>query len=141
MANHGYLPHNGIGTIDQFITQTYAVFGMGVDISTILAIIGAVQDGDLIKSSIGGAPKDGSLLNIIGLLRKPKGLNGSHNKYETDASPTRGDLYERYAMHACCVSLLTLIIEAIISCFKWISLNNFSTYNLMLRQQITQLIS
>lgn len=22
MANHGYLPHNGIATIDQFITST-----------------------------------------------------------------------------------------------------------------------
>jgi len=28
MANHGYLPHNGIATIQQFVTGTYQVFGM-----------------------------------------------------------------------------------------------------------------
>jgi hypothetical protein len=27
------------------------------------------------------------------LLSAPQGLSGSHNKYEGDASPTRGDAY------------------------------------------------
>lgn len=30
MANHGYMPHNGIGTIEDFITGTGKVFGMGM---------------------------------------------------------------------------------------------------------------
>jgi len=67
---------------------------MGVDISTILTIVGALETGDLLSWSIGGAPAKG-LFNSIGLLGTPQGLSGSHNKYETDASPTRGDLYER----------------------------------------------
>jgi len=54
MANHGYLPHNGIATIDQFITGTYDIFGMGTDLATVLAVYGAVFDGDLTKWSIGG---------------------------------------------------------------------------------------
>lgn len=29
MANHGYLPHNGVGTIEDFITGTQEAFGMG----------------------------------------------------------------------------------------------------------------
>lgn len=29
MANHGYLPHNGVGTIEDFITGTQTAFGMG----------------------------------------------------------------------------------------------------------------
>lgn len=29
MANHGYLPHNGVGSITDFITGTQAAFGMG----------------------------------------------------------------------------------------------------------------
>lgn len=29
MANHGYLPHNGVGTIQDFITGTGTAFGMG----------------------------------------------------------------------------------------------------------------
>lgn len=28
MANHGYLPHNGVATVQQFVTGTYQVFGM-----------------------------------------------------------------------------------------------------------------
>jgi len=28
MANHGYLPHNGVATIQQFVTGTAQVFGM-----------------------------------------------------------------------------------------------------------------
>ena len=28
MANHGYIPHNGVATITQFIQGTYDVFGM-----------------------------------------------------------------------------------------------------------------
>lgn len=30
MANHGYMPHNGIGTIQQFTDGTEAAFGMGI---------------------------------------------------------------------------------------------------------------
>jgi hypothetical protein len=29
MANHGYLPHNGVGTIEDFIMGTQEAFGMG----------------------------------------------------------------------------------------------------------------
>lgn len=65
---------------------------MGVDLATFLSVYGSVVDGDLTSFSIGGAPPKG-LLGTIGLLGTPKGLSGSHNNYETDASPTRGDLY------------------------------------------------
>ena len=65
----------------------------GADLAAFLAVYGAVFDGDLTSYSIGGpAP---SLLNLAdGLLGTPQGLSGSHNKYEGDNSPTRGDLYE-----------------------------------------------
>ena len=67
---------------------------MGVDLSTLLAIYGAVFDGDLTSYSIGGPPSSPNLLSLIGLLETPQGLSGSHNKYEGDVSPTRGDLYQ-----------------------------------------------
>ncbi|KAI4161935.1 MAG: hypothetical protein LQ342_004383 [Letrouitia transgressa] len=92
MANHGYMPRNGVGTLTDFIDGTAAVFGMGTDLSSFLAVYGAVFDGDLTKYSIGG-PVNG-LLNLGGLLGAPQGLSGSHNKYEGDVSPTRGDLYQ-----------------------------------------------
>lgn len=55
---------------------------------------GATIDGDLSSWSIGGAT---SALpgNLLGLLAQPTGLDGSHNKYESDVSPTRGDLYQK----------------------------------------------
>lgn len=66
---------------------------MGVDLSTVLAVYGAVFDGDLLKWSIGGPDPRVGLLGID-LLGTPQGISGSHNKYEGDASPTRGDLYQ-----------------------------------------------
>ncbi len=64
----------------------------GADLAEFLAVYGAIFDGDLISYSIGG-PVNG-LLNLGGLLGAPQGLSGSHNKYEGDVSPTRGDLYQ-----------------------------------------------
>lgn len=65
---------------------------MGIDLGAFLSIYGAVADGDGTKWSIGGpAPGVGALLPLLG---SPTGISGSHNKYEADASPTRGDLYE-----------------------------------------------
>ena len=87
------LPHNGVATIDQFIEATNSVYGMGLDLAGFLTVYGAVFDGDLLSWSIGGAPP-ASLLSPLGsLIGEPTGLTGSHNKYENDASPGRGDLY------------------------------------------------
>lgn len=91
MANHGYIPHNGVATIQQYIDGTTKVFGMGVDLAGFLAVYGAIFDGDLTSWSIGG-PAPG--IDLDGLLGVPQGLSGSHNKYENDVSPTRGDLYQ-----------------------------------------------
>ena len=67
---------------------------MGIDLATFLAVYGAVIDGNLESWSIGGISS--ALPPILGgLISAPTGLEGSHNKYESDASPTRGDLYEK----------------------------------------------
>lgn len=67
------------------------VFGMGADLSGFLTVLGGVLDGDGLSWSIGGPAKSG--LSLGGLLGTPQGISGSHNKYECDVSPTRGDLY------------------------------------------------
>ncbi|CZT41973.1 related to oxidase [Rhynchosporium secalis] len=92
MANHNYIPHNGVANIQQFIDGTYKVFGMGKDLGGFLALYGALVDGNLASWSIGGPTP--SVKSLLGLLGTPGGLTGSHNKYEGDASPTRPDLYE-----------------------------------------------
>jgi len=43
-----------------------------------------------VSFSIGGPD---SRVSTLGLLGQPQGLSGSHNKFEGDSSPTRGDLY------------------------------------------------
>ncbi|USW58157.1 Putative chloroperoxidase [Septoria linicola] len=78
MANHGYIPHNGRATIQQFIDGTNAAFGMAKDLGGFLAYYGAWVDGDGASWSIGGLPHTGIL--------------GSHNNYETDSSPLKSDL-------------------------------------------------
>ena len=90
-SNHGYLPHNGVASIQDYIDGTFAVFGMAQDLSGFLAVYGAIFDGNLQGYSIGGPTAELPVLS--GLLGTPTGLSGSHNKYENDASPIRGDLY------------------------------------------------
>lgn len=66
---------------------------MGLDLAAFLAVYGAVMDGDLTSWSIGGSAP--GLLNGIGLkIPGGDGISNSHNKYESDVSPTRPDLYQ-----------------------------------------------
>lgn len=90
-ANHGFLPRNGYATITQFVEATTQVVGMGPQLAAFLAVLGASIDGDGTSWSIGGTPPVG-----IGgpLSSRGRGISGSHNKYESDASPTRPDLYQ-----------------------------------------------
>lgn len=98
LANHGYLPHNGVADIATIIKAVNQVYGMSLDLGGFLAVYGTVFDGNPLSTSPGysiGGPTDNSqnILNGFGLLGTPSGLSGSHNKYESDVSPTRGDLY------------------------------------------------
>ncbi|KAJ3883946.1 Chloroperoxidase [Lentinula edodes] len=86
MANHGYIPHNGIATINEYVQ----VFGMSKDLALFLGVFGVSMDGDIPSLSF----SIGKVVNsILGLLPQ-NGLTGSHNNYEGDVSPTRGDLCE-----------------------------------------------
>ncbi|KAJ5619102.1 hypothetical protein N7510_003086 [Penicillium lagena] len=99
MANHGYIPHNGVVSFAEVITAANEVYGMGIDLATVLAVMGTVWVGDPISLdpsfSIGGvSPTMSDLLdNLGGLLGTPQGLIGSHNFIESDGSNTRDDLY------------------------------------------------
>lgn len=92
LANHGYLPHNGVTNLIQAATVCNKVFGMGIEISTVLSVLATVLDGNPITTewSIGGSP-EGPVLPP--LLSAPQGISGSHNKYEGDSSPARWDAY------------------------------------------------
>lgn len=70
---------------------------MGLDLAAFLSVYSAVMAGDITSFSIGGKPKNaglvGGLTSSLGLLGEAQGLSASHNRFECDASPFRGDLY------------------------------------------------
>jgi hypothetical protein len=86
-----FLPHSGYATVAQYIDTTMKVVGMGPNLALFLSVYGGAIDGDVLSWSMGGKPSlaQGGATGILG-----NGLIGSHNKYESDASPTRPDLYE-----------------------------------------------
>lgn len=73
--------------------MTDGIICPGYDIAAGLAAVGAVEAGDGNHFSIGGPPGPG-LPIVGGLLGQPRGISNSHNRFEGDASPTRGDLYQ-----------------------------------------------
>ncbi|KAL8751460.1 MAG: hypothetical protein Q9184_006063 [Pyrenodesmia sp. 2 TL-2023] len=101
LANHGYLPHNGIAPMATIIEAVTQAYGMALDLAAFLAVYGTVFNGDSLSLtpgySIGGpsyvGASLGGALGGLGILRTPSGLTGSHNNYEADTSATRGDLY------------------------------------------------
>ncbi|RKL51083.1 hypothetical protein BFJ72_g536 [Fusarium proliferatum] len=98
LANHGYLPSNGVADMQTIIKATNEVYGMSLDLSGFLAVYGTVFNGNPVSLnpgySIGGPSRfSQNILNGGGLLVTPSGLSGSHNKYESDVSATRGNLY------------------------------------------------
>lgn len=92
-SNHGFLNRNGIPTIAQTVTGLRAAYNMNEDLSLTLAVIAVALAGDVVSQtwSIGGeyAPA----LSLGGLLGQPRGIVGTHNQYEGDASIVRGDAY------------------------------------------------
>lgn len=97
LANHGYIPRNGIATIGQINAGTARLFNMGADLSSLLATGGALDGGDILsqKMSIGGPDNRVGVLNgaLNSVFGTPTGIAG-HGKFnEGDASATRLDFY------------------------------------------------
>lgn len=81
LANHGYIPHNGIVTPSQLVRAVWEGLSMGPDLGAILAIGGFVFKGDLdtMQMSIGGEVEGAG----VGLSQ--------HGIIEGDGSVTRMD--------------------------------------------------
>jgi len=72
------------------------VFGTADDIANLLAAYGVAMSGsgDVDHMSIGGPPGDLAPITEQ-MIRTVDGLAASHGSFESDVSPTRGDLYEQ----------------------------------------------
>ncbi|KXT14790.1 hypothetical protein AC579_9670 [Pseudocercospora musae] len=89
-ANHGFLPRSGVTNIQQTIDGLGAAYSMSPELALALAVISIAISGDPIAGTWSiGAGYGGTL----GLLGKPSGIAGTHNRYEGDASIVRGDAY------------------------------------------------
>ncbi|KAF4472059.1 oxidase [Fusarium albosuccineum] len=93
LANHNYLPRNGVATWTQYVEAVAEVWGMAPDLSAVLTTLGVVFGGNLVSVSQGGWSKYLNN-NLLGLFGTPRGLVGTHPLFEVDGSPTRGDLYD-----------------------------------------------
>ncbi|KAM5349278.1 hypothetical protein ACJ41O_005785 [Fusarium nematophilum] len=99
LANHGYISRKGVTSLVEVTGAINKVFGMGLELASILSVMGTVFVGNPLSLNPGfsiGATASGSqniLGNLFGLLGTPRGLNGSHNIIEGDSSNTRADLY------------------------------------------------
>lgn len=99
LANHGYIRRDGVASLADVTFAINSVYGMGLDIATLLSVMGTVLVGNPLSTNPGfsiGSTDPGAqnlLDNVFGLLGTPRGLNGSHNIIESDSSGTRSDLY------------------------------------------------
>lgn len=96
-ANHGYLPHNGIATFEQYVAAQMNLYNVGLDLAVFLCTVAIPLDGDIVttKMSIGGdatalTSVGGSAANVVGA--KEGGLI-VHNTFEADTSLTRDDVF------------------------------------------------
>ncbi|KAH7346826.1 Chloroperoxidase [Rhexocercosporidium sp. MPI-PUGE-AT-0058] len=85
LANHNYLPHSEFAIIDY------------LDLELFLSVYGIVMDGNPLFLTPGWSicrppsnPSEQNLLRkLLSLVSALQSISGSHNKYETDTSPTR----------------------------------------------------
>ncbi|GAA5992142.1 hypothetical protein JCM10908_001785 [Rhodotorula pacifica] len=96
LANHGYLPRNGIVTIPQVIAATKQVFNMGEDLSGLLAFFAVLNSGNIATQTFSIGGEDSRTYSASGIGSKSYsrqwGLD-AHSRCEGDSSPTREDFY------------------------------------------------
>ena len=96
LANHGYLPHDGIPNAVQLIQGQMNGLNIAPDLAALLVAVAMPLDGDIIttKLSIGGDAT--SRTAALGPAQQVIGKEGGlvvHNTFEADSSLTRDDVF------------------------------------------------
>jgi hypothetical protein len=81
-SNHGYLPRNGIASIEQTVSGLGKLYNLGARITAVLAAYAVITEGNPLEGvwSIGGPlPTDELTAPLLGT---GQGLSYSHNTYE-----------------------------------------------------------
>ncbi|KAJ7025524.1 Chloroperoxidase [Mycena alexandri] len=91
LANHNYLPHDGLMTVEECLSIPEEVWGFGPDFSAIACNLAEMYGrSEGVRISLGGPAR---LADALGTSLDQQGLSGTHNQFESDSSPTRGDYY------------------------------------------------
>ncbi|CAD0015984.1 unnamed protein product [Aureobasidium pullulans] len=94
LANHGYIPRNGITTVAQTVVAAARVFNMGAYVCAQCGSVLFAGDIPTMRYSIGGADKRTNSAGALGsALGTETGLSGHLRFKEGDASGTRCDFY------------------------------------------------
>ncbi|EQL03987.1 oxidase [Ophiocordyceps sinensis CO18] len=100
LANHNYIPHDGVVNSFQVIFAMNRVYGVALDLGAILSGLATIWAGVPVSidprwSINGTSPKSSNIFhNLLGLAGEPRGITAGHNLLESDSSNTRGDVYE-----------------------------------------------
>lgn len=95
LANHGYLPRNGIVSLVDLVIGQKEGYNIDYDLGAALAAIAVSLDGDLLttKVSLNGTDERTALLGAVQELISHEGGIANHNSFEGDTSLTRKDFY------------------------------------------------
>jgi hypothetical protein len=92
---HNFLARDGITTYNELLDAQQNLWNVNYDLATILAVIGVVQNGDIVTGKLSlacDATSRTAALGSLNLLGRQPGLN-SHSRFEADASLTRNDYF------------------------------------------------
>lgn len=83
LANHGYIPRDGVVSFLDSVSAMNEVYGISLELATILAVMGVVWAGNLVSLnpsfSIGGNDTEVQNLlgNVLGLLGQSREMEAS----------------------------------------------------------------
>jgi hypothetical protein len=93
ISQHNFIARDGITTYTELLDAQQNLWNVNYDLATILAVIGVLQDGDVVTGKLSIACDATSRTAALGgLLGRQPGLN-SHSRFEADASLTGNDYY------------------------------------------------
>ncbi|GAA5848950.1 hypothetical protein JCM9279_004674 [Rhodotorula babjevae] len=96
LANHGYLPRNGIVTAEQITKATSEGFNMAADLSGVLNLIAVAFGGNLETTTFSIGGEDERTYSASGIGSKAAGRQfglDAHSRCEGDASAFRRDYF------------------------------------------------
>ncbi|KAL8792072.1 MAG: hypothetical protein Q9195_005327 [Heterodermia aff. obscurata] len=118
LANHHFISHDGIATLNELLDAQQNVFNLGYDAALLFASFGISEDGDTVteKLSIGCDATSRTSPGGTGLLGPEAGLN-AHNRLEIDTSLTRQDFFLTGDDHTFDPSLFALMASTVNNLF------------------------